>query len=30
VAVIDSQRFTGLNCGRERWLLQVPTLANGP
>ena len=28
LAVIDSQGFPSLNRGRERWLLQVPALAN--
>jgi hypothetical protein len=29
VAVIDSQKLWGLNCSRERWLLQEPALSPG-
>ena len=28
LAVIDSQKLCGLNCSRERWLLQELPLAN--
>jgi hypothetical protein len=29
LAVIDSQKLCGLNCSRERWLLQEPALSPG-